>query len=164
MNGKYFINHLKRELLPACSELYEGENYYFMQDGAPSYTANITQEYLKENFGRRFIRKDQWPPNSPDCNLLDYFFFLLGWGCQTKGVWRTTRTFPEHRWVVKTHSTSVEAVVLSRYLKEGNPAVSAKIESSSEGKWWPHQITFRIVIIVIYCDLMLFTSIVSVWN
>ena len=75
VNGKYYINHLKRELLPACSELYEGENYYFMQDGAPSYTANITQEYLKENSGWRFIRKDQWPPNSPDCNLLDYFFW-----------------------------------------------------------------------------------------
>ena len=75
VNGKYYINHLKRELLPACSELYEGENYYFMQDGAPSHTANITQEYLKENFGRRFIRKDQWPPNSPDCNPLDYFFW-----------------------------------------------------------------------------------------
>ena len=75
VNGKYYSNHLKRELLPACSEQYEGENYYFIQDGAPSHTANITQEYLKENFGRRFIRKDQWPPNSPDCNPLDYFFW-----------------------------------------------------------------------------------------
>ena len=46
-----------------------------MQDRAPSHTANITQEHLKENFGRSVIRKDQWPPNSPDCNPLDFFFW-----------------------------------------------------------------------------------------
>ena len=46
-----------------------------MQDGATSHTANITQQYLKVRFGRRFIRKDQWPPNSPDCSPLDYFFW-----------------------------------------------------------------------------------------
>ena len=45
-----------------------------MQDGATYHTANITQNHLKENFGRCSIRKDQWPPNSPDCNPLDYFF------------------------------------------------------------------------------------------
>ena len=46
-----------------------------MQDGASSHTANITQQYLKETFGRRFICKDQWSPNSPDCNPLDYYFW-----------------------------------------------------------------------------------------
>ena len=46
-----------------------------MQDGATSHTANVTQNYLKETFGRRFIRKYQWPPNSPDCNPLDFFFW-----------------------------------------------------------------------------------------
>ena len=46
-----------------------------MQDGATSHTADITQEHLREKFGRRFIRKDQWLPNSPDCNPLDYFFW-----------------------------------------------------------------------------------------
>ena len=75
VNGTYYLNHLKKELLPACSELQDGEKYYFMQDGAPSHTANITQDHLKETFGRRFIRKDQWPPNSPDCNRLDFFFW-----------------------------------------------------------------------------------------
>ena len=46
-----------------------------MQDGASSHTANITQQYLKETFGRRFISKDQWSPNFPDCNPLDYYFW-----------------------------------------------------------------------------------------
>ena len=46
-----------------------------MQDGAPSHTANVTQAYLEETLGRRFIKKDEWPPNSPDCNPLDFFFW-----------------------------------------------------------------------------------------
>ena len=76
VDSNYYLNHLKRDLLPACHELYNnGENNYFMQDGAPSHTANITQDHLKKEFGRRFIRKDQWPPNSPDCNSSHYFFW-----------------------------------------------------------------------------------------
>ena len=74
MNGTYYLNYLKKELLPACSELQDGEKYYGMQDGTASHTVNITQDHLKESFGRRFIRKDQWPPKSPDCNPLDFFF------------------------------------------------------------------------------------------
>ena len=62
-------------ILPACSALQNENPYYFMQDGAPSHTANVTQAYLKETFGRRFIKKDEWPPNSPDCNPLNYFFW-----------------------------------------------------------------------------------------
>ena len=46
-----------------------------MEDGASSHTANIAQQFLKETFGRRFIRKDQWPPNSSDYNPLDYYFW-----------------------------------------------------------------------------------------
>ena len=46
-----------------------------MQDRAPSHTADVTQNHLKKEFGRRFIHKDQWPPNSPDCNPLYYFFW-----------------------------------------------------------------------------------------
>ena len=45
------------------------------KDGATSHTAQITQENLRINFGRRFIRKDQWPPHSPDCNPLDFYFW-----------------------------------------------------------------------------------------
>ena len=62
-------------LLPACSTLQEHSPYYFMQDGAPSHTANITQESLWNSIGRRFIKKDEWPPNSADCSPLDYYFW-----------------------------------------------------------------------------------------
>ena len=75
VSSKVYLRHLKRELLPACDDLAKGEKYYFMQDGATSHTAGITQEYLWSKFGRRFIRKDQWPPHSPDCNPLDFYFW-----------------------------------------------------------------------------------------
>lgn len=45
-----------------------------MQDVATFHTTNIREEYPREKFGSCFIQKDQWPPNSPDCNSLDYFF------------------------------------------------------------------------------------------
>ena len=43
----------------------------FQQDGAPSHTSRITQEHLDANTPE-FIGKDDWPPQSPDRNPMDY--------------------------------------------------------------------------------------------
>jgi len=45
--------------------------YIFQQDGVPAHTARATQNWLQINCPD-FIDKDQWPPNSPDLNPLDY--------------------------------------------------------------------------------------------
>ena len=45
-----------------------------MQTGPSSSTANITQQYLKETFGRHFIRKNKRSSSSPDWNPLDHYF------------------------------------------------------------------------------------------
>ena len=37
-------------------------------------SANITQQYLKETFGRHFIRKNKRSSSSPDWNPLDHYF------------------------------------------------------------------------------------------
>lgn len=73
INAEYYKTEILEEiLLPALDEMY-GEDYYvFTQDGAPAHTANIVQEWCKENF-TDFLSKDEWPPSSPDCNPLDYF-------------------------------------------------------------------------------------------
>ena len=42
-----------------------------MQDGAPAHTACHTQDWLRANC-TNFIAKDEWAPNSPDLNPLDY--------------------------------------------------------------------------------------------
>ena len=47
--------------------------WVFMQDGAPSHTSQLTQDWLKKNFGDdKFWPWDMWPPASPDCNPLDF--------------------------------------------------------------------------------------------
>ena len=44
----------------------------FQQDGASSHTANATQAFIASKFPR-FWAQNEWPPNSPDLNPLDYF-------------------------------------------------------------------------------------------
>ena len=46
-------------------------DFVFQQDGAPAYAEHQTQDWLAKNCAD-FISKDQWPPNSPDLNPLDY--------------------------------------------------------------------------------------------
>ena len=75
VTGAYYTRHLERDLLPECGKLYPENDYIFVQDGATSHTSNICQAKLKELRGRKFAGKTEWPPKSPDCNLLDYYFW-----------------------------------------------------------------------------------------
>ena len=43
----------------------------FQQNRAPSPTSRVIQDHLLEATPE-FIKKDEWPPQSPDCNLMDY--------------------------------------------------------------------------------------------
>ena len=36
--------------------------------------AKAEQTWLKDQFGKKFIDKDMWPPRSPDLNPCDFFF------------------------------------------------------------------------------------------
>ena len=48
-----------------------------VQNGAPAYTADVTQNWLRSNCSD-CINKDEWPPNSPDLGPLNYHV----WGGQ----------------------------------------------------------------------------------
>ena len=48
----------------------------FQQDGAPAHTARKTVAFLEES-AVPFIRPNEWPPNSPDLNPLDYCIWSL---------------------------------------------------------------------------------------
>ena len=56
--------------------MFFGESFIFQQDGAPAHTSNTTQEWLKANIPD-FIRKEEWPPCSPDLNPLDYSIWSI---------------------------------------------------------------------------------------
>ena len=43
----------------------------FEQDKVPSHTNRVTQAYLEEATPE-FIMKNEWPPQSPDRNPMDY--------------------------------------------------------------------------------------------
>ena len=67
--------HLKKELFPAINKVYPRNDWIYIQDGATSHTSNLVQDFLQQTIPRRFIKKDQWPPKSPDSNPLDYYFW-----------------------------------------------------------------------------------------
>ena len=71
MNSENYTNLLEIGLLPDCRRLYPNGDWVFQQDGAPAHTSKTTQEYL-DGATPDFIRKDEWPPQSPDCNPMDY--------------------------------------------------------------------------------------------
>lgn len=72
VNAKYYLEEvLQKKLLPSVKTMYKEDYYCFQQDGAPSHTAKITQEWCELNLVD-FIAKDKWPPSSPDLNPLDF--------------------------------------------------------------------------------------------
>ena len=71
MNSESYKNLLEIGLLPDCRRLYPNGDWVFQQDGAPAHTSKTNQEYL-DGATPDFIRKDEWPPQSPDCNPMDY--------------------------------------------------------------------------------------------
>ncbi|QQP49879.1 Putative transposable element, partial [Caligus rogercresseyi] len=51
-------------------EEFGGVPVYFQQDGAPTHTTKIVQDWCAANF-YHFWSKELWPLSSPDCNPLD---------------------------------------------------------------------------------------------
>ena len=61
---------LKEKLLPCIKEI-SGNNFIFQQDSAPAHRARDTIARLRRETPG-FISPDQWLPNSPDMNPVDY--------------------------------------------------------------------------------------------
>jgi inhibitor of nuclear factor kappa-B kinase subunit alpha len=70
INAAHYMEQLLPKLVEDCHNLL-GQDFVFQQDGAPAHTAHQTQQWLAENCPD-FIGKDEWPPNSPDLNPLDF--------------------------------------------------------------------------------------------
>jgi hypothetical protein len=70
INSDYYIASLLPKLLQDAQSLV-GNNFIFQQDGAPAHSSRKTQDWIRER-NAAFIDKDEWPPNSPDLNPLDF--------------------------------------------------------------------------------------------
>ena len=64
-----------KELLPEVNRNMNNNIWVFIQDSAPSHRANIVQDFLKKNLGKRFIKHTECLPLCPGCNPLDYHFW-----------------------------------------------------------------------------------------
>ncbi len=70
---KHVLEHVVK---PWMDTIAEGRPYTFQQDGAPAHTSKTVQTWLKNNLPW-MIPKEMWPPNSPDLNPMDYFFWSV---------------------------------------------------------------------------------------
>lgn len=83
INGSYYRDTLLRHhLLPAIRSI-SGDFFTFQQDGAPAHRARETVAMLEADTPD-FINPQQWPPNSPDLNPVDYAI----WGILQERVYR----------------------------------------------------------------------------
>ena len=74
INGAHYREMLETELVPWMETLPDSP--IFQQDGAPAHTAKETQEWCDETFFD-FVRKNEWPPSSPDLNPMDFSIWSI---------------------------------------------------------------------------------------
>ena len=67
--------NLEKELLPNIESTMKRKDWIFIQDSAPSHWAKLVQDFLSEKLNKRFVKYSKWPPTSPDCSPLDYYFW-----------------------------------------------------------------------------------------
>ena len=88
INADYYTNILLPKLIEDCNNVMPN-GFIFQQDGAPAYTSRLAQDWLEQH-SPDCIKKDEWPPNSPDLNPLDFHV----WGAMLES---TTLTCPSPR-------------------------------------------------------------------
>ena len=73
INSGYYCDGLLSQMIPEMVELSNGF-FTFQQDGARSHTSRHTLSYLNENLPNtaELLIPENWPPNSPDLNPMDY--------------------------------------------------------------------------------------------
>uniref|UniRef100_A0A914E7I6 Tc1-like transposase DDE domain-containing protein n=1 Tax=Acrobeloides nanus TaxID=290746 RepID=A0A914E7I6_9BILA len=73
INRWNYMEMLEELLLPWASDLFGDEEWCFQQDSDSAHKANEIQDWLSEHCPDcDFITREEWPPNSPDLNSLDY--------------------------------------------------------------------------------------------
>ena len=70
----YYTDQLLPRLFVDCHTQI-GANFILVQDGAPCHASYHTQSFLEAR-APHFIRKNRWPPHSPDLNPMDYAVWM----------------------------------------------------------------------------------------
>ena len=67
---KYSLQMQQRGLLPDIRRSLN-DNFFLQQDGVPAHCSRHTVAYLRSHVPE-FTEQENWPPNSPDLNPVDY--------------------------------------------------------------------------------------------
>lgn len=87
VNAHYYTNVLMKKMIPQMDRRTNGEGYLFMQDGARAHTAQLTLDKLDKQKQLSLLQPENWPPNSPDLNPVDFGI----WGLLEQNVYRGRR-------------------------------------------------------------------------
>ena len=73
IDAEYYCDGLLSQIIPEMTNL-SGGDFIFQQDGARSHTAKHTMAYFDENLPEQaeILLPEDWPPQSPDFNPMDY--------------------------------------------------------------------------------------------
>ncbi|UYV75798.1 hypothetical protein LAZ67_13001387 [Cordylochernes scorpioides] len=110
MNADTYINVLETVVNPWMDMVAAGRKYVFQQDSAPAHKAKKTQSWLTLNVPSHW-GPDIWPPNSPDCNPLDYYV----WGVVERDVNKAPHTTIQSvKKAVHTVMTQMDKVIVAK--------------------------------------------------
>ena len=94
-NPDYYTKTLLPKLIEDCNNLIPN-GFIFQQDDAAAHTSHLAQGWLGQHTPD-FIKKVDWPPNSPDLNDLDFHV----WEDMLEGT-RPTHPIPKNKAELKT--------------------------------------------------------------
>ena len=91
--GKCYLKMLKKHLY-VIRVLSCGRKFTIQQYAACCHTANSVINYLNENVPN-YIRKENWPPNSCDLNLVDYAI----WDMMKEMLYKNVKWYEDTEWL-----------------------------------------------------------------